>query len=109
MTRARSDRARICASVGAAALALLIATAAAADEKAGPWTQLFNGRDLTGWETWLGIPDKSTAGIDLPRDADGRYAAPLGLNVDPKQVFTLVEVDGKPAIRISGEIFGALT
>jgi len=95
--------------VGAASLALLIAAAATADEKAGAWTRLFNGRDLSGWETWLGIPEKSTAGIDLPRDADGRYTAPLGLNVDPKQVFTVVEVDGKPAIRISGEIFGALT
>ena len=29
--------------------------------------------------------------------------------MDPKQVFTVVEVDGKPAIRISGEMFGALT
>jgi len=73
------------------------------------WTPLFNGRDLTGWETWLGIPDRSVAGLDLPRDPDGRYTAPLGLNVDPKRVFTVVEVDGKPAIRISGEIFGALT
>jgi len=73
------------------------------------WTPLFNGHDLSGWETWLGIPDQSTTGIDLPRDADGRYTAPLGLNVDPKQVFTVVQVDRQPAIRISGEIFGALT
>ena len=35
--------------------------------------------------------------------------AALGLNVDPKHVFTVVELDGKPAIRISGQGFGALT
>ena len=50
---------------------------------------LFNGRDLAGWETYL--------------------AAPYGLNNDPQQVFSIVEADGAPAIRISGEIFGALT
>jgi Domain of Unknown Function (DUF1080) len=72
-----------------ASLAVLVGAAAAADDKKpGGWSALFNGRDLTGWETWL---------------------APHGLNVDPTQVFTVVEVDGKPAIRISGELFGALT
>jgi hypothetical protein len=42
-------------------------------------------------------------------DQDGRYTTALGLNVDPKHVFTVVQVDGRQAIRISGEIFGALT
>jgi hypothetical protein len=86
---------------------MLAATAALAAALA--WTSLFNGHDLTGWETWLGIPDKSVTGLDLPRDQEGRYTAALGQNVDPKHVFTVVEVDGKPAIRISGEGFGALT
>jgi hypothetical protein len=92
-------------------VALLFACTWAAAEETSTrgWAPLFNGRDLTGWETWLGIPDKSVAGLDLPRDQDGRYAEVLGLNRDPKQVFSVVEVDGKPAIRISGEIFGALT
>ena len=82
--------------------------ASAAFVLASAWAALFNGRDLTGWQTWLGIPDKSVTGLDLPRDADGRYTSALGLNVDPKRVFTVVEVDGAPAIRISGEMFGAL-
>jgi hypothetical protein len=33
----------------------------------------------------------------------------VGLNKDPRRVYTVAEVDGKPAIRISGEVFGALT
>src|SRR5204863_1538859 len=33
----------------------------------------------------------------------------IGLNTDPSKVYTVVMEDGKPAIRISGEIFGALT
>lgn len=59
------------------------------------WKSLFNGQDLTGWDTWLGRPAKDK---DI-----------VGLNKDPRQVYTVVSVDGKPALRISGEIWGALT
>ncbi len=59
------------------------------------WKPLFNGKDLDGWDTWLGRPHEEKEIV--------------GLNKDPKKVYTVVEVDGKPAIRISGEIFGALT
>jgi len=83
--------------------------AAAGREAAEGWTSLFNGHDLSGWETWLGIPHASVTGLDLPRDAAGKYTQPMGLNTDPRHVFTVVTVDGAPAIRISGEMFGALT
>jgi hypothetical protein len=63
--------------------------------KVGEWIALFNRKDLGGWDTWLGRPNKKQEAI--------------GLNTDPQHVFTVVDVDGKPAIRISGEIFGALT
>jgi 3-keto-disaccharide hydrolase len=59
------------------------------------WAPLFNGKDFAGWDTWLGKPQGEKE--------------PIGLNKDPKHVYTVVEADGKPAIRISGEIFGALT
>jgi hypothetical protein len=64
-------------------------------EPSGEWKSLFNGKDLTGWDTWLGKPFKE-------KDV-------VGLNKDPKGVYTVVMMDDKPAIRISGEIFGALT
>ena len=51
---------------------------------------LFNGKDLSGWETSL-----SARRSDVGRD--------------PKGVFSVVEVDGKPAIRISGDGLGGLT
>ena len=70
---------------------------------------LFNQRNLDGWETWLGRPHASVQGIDLPRDDKGQYVGVVGLGRDPKNVYSVVEVDGAPAIRISGEIFGALT
>lgn len=73
------------------------------------WTSLFNGRDLTGWETFLGKPHRT---VDLPgaaRDAKGEHLHAVGIDTDPRGVFSVVEVDGASAIRISGEIYGALT
>ncbi len=75
----------------AAIMALTVHVVRAGDD----WKPLFNGKDLAGWDTWLGRPNK---GKDM-----------VGLNKDPKHVYTVVEADGKPAIRISGEIFGAIT
>jgi hypothetical protein len=82
---------RICLTV--AVLWVLVATPTRAD-KDNAWTPLFNGKDLDGWETWLG------------KTAEDKE--PIGLNKDPNHVYTVVEVEGKPAIRITGENFGAL-
>ena len=60
----------------------------------GPWRSLFDGASLSGWDSYLGTP------------ADAR--APLGLDDDPRGVFSIVTVDGAPAIRVSGEVWGAL-
>ena len=76
--------------------------------QAGEWTRFFNGRDLTGWETFLGKPHAS---VDLPgpRDAKGEHVNVVGVDTDPRRVFSVLSVDGRSAIRISGEIYGALT
>ena len=55
-----------------------------------PWQPLFNGRDLTGWDTWIG-----------PTEEGGD---PIGLNNDPLNLFSVVDLDGDKVIRISGEV-----
>jgi hypothetical protein len=72
------------------------------------WTSLFNGRDLASWDTFLGKPYRLTEIPELPKDARGEYTQPIGLNRDPRGVFGVVQTDNAPAIRISGETFGAL-
>lgn len=72
------------------------------------WTPLFNGRDLSGWDTFLGTPHPSTDVPGLSRHPDGTYAEVVGVNRDPRRVFAVVTVDGAPAVRISGEIYGGL-
>jgi hypothetical protein len=73
------------------------------------WNNLFNGENLQGWETWLAVPDSSYNVPGLNRDASGNYNQPLGLNNDPLKVFRVAQVDGNPAIHISGQGFGAIT
>lgn len=70
---------------------------------------IWNGKDLAGWETFLGKPHKAIDVPGLARNEKGEYTKDVGLDQDPKGVFSVVEVDGAPAIRISGEIWGALT
>ena len=72
------------------------------------WRELWNGEDLGGWETWLGIPPSEVAGLDLPRGAGGRYREPLGLGRDPRGVFSVTTQAGRRVLRVSGELTGAL-
>ena len=72
------------------------------------WHSLWNQKDFSGWTIWLNVPQPGSSVPGIPRDAKGNYIAAIGLNKDPLGVFTVVEKDGLPSIRISGEIFGEL-
>src|SRR5437899_8411951 len=61
---------------------------------ASKWKRLFNGKDLSGWDTWLGPRG------DGNRDPAVDKETPIGLNTDPLGVSTIVTKDGAPAIRI---------
>jgi hypothetical protein len=65
------------------------------------WKQLFNGKDLTGWDTYIG-PDLNDNGKPINGN-------PIGLNNDPRHVFTIVKDNGENIIRISGENWGAIS
>jgi hypothetical protein len=62
-------------------------------EKEQEWISLFNGKDLTGWDTFLSYqPESGNSEV-------------LGVNNDPEGIYSVV--DG--AIRIDGKIWGGLT
>jgi Domain of Unknown Function (DUF1080) len=65
------------------------------------WKSLFNSKDLSGWDTYLG-PGFDSAG-------NKRNGPPVGVNTDPRHVFSVVEQNGEKVIRISGEEFGAIS
>ncbi len=75
----------------------------------GEWRSLFNGKDLSGWELYLAVPPST---LDVPgakKDEKGNYTTPLGIDNDPMKIVSVVEADGKPALRLTGEIHGGLT
>jgi hypothetical protein len=76
----------------------------------GPkWEPLFNGKDFSGWEFYLGVPDPSVDVPGMERNEEGVYTQPVGLGKDPLNVFSVVQEDGAPALRFSGEIFGSFS
>lgn len=82
-----------------AGIYLLIAPSVTAQSSV-KWQSLFNGKNLSGWETYLDKP--------YAKDGENNKTPPLGLNNDPNHVFSVTTVDGKPALRISGETFGGI-
>lgn len=74
------------------------------------WTNLFEGEASKNWDIFIGAPHKTVKGLDnIDPKSDGKNAEPLGLNNDPKNVFTFKTIDGEQVLHISGEIYGALT
>jgi hypothetical protein len=68
------------------------ATSVAKKKKGQLRGRLFNGKDLTGFETYLGVP------------YGGASKAALGLSKDPDHVFSVQDGD----LHISGKVFGGL-
>ncbi len=59
-----------------------------------PWQPLFNGENLDGWDTWVGPLSEGEE--------------PVGLNKDPLNLFSVVDLNGEKVIRISGEVNASL-
>jgi hypothetical protein len=82
-------------------VAMLLILSSCANNSSEKWIDLFNGTDLTGWDTYLG-PSYDTI-------LKKRNTEPIGLNNDPNKVFTVVSMNGENLIRISGENFGGIS
>jgi len=65
------------------------------------WEQLFNGKNMEGWDTYIG-PDLDDSGKPIT-------GTPIGLNKDPRSVFSIVKDNGTNVIRISGENWGGIS
>ncbi|MGC6432360.1 MAG: 3-keto-disaccharide hydrolase [Jejuia sp.] len=79
-------------------------------QKKGKSIDLFD-TELSHFEKWNGIAHSSVEGLP-----EGTYqsdnvhkGAPLGLNNDLKNVFTVITENGEPVLKITGEIYGGLT
>ncbi|WP_294197080.1 DUF1080 domain-containing protein [uncultured Sphingomonas sp.] len=67
-----------------------------------PMRELFNRRDLTGWETWLGYPDPAVTYRDQPG------ATPIGRTRATTGDVAVKMIDGAPALWVKGQTWGAI-
>lgn len=73
------------------------------------WTAMLD-EQLSQWEVFMGVPHPSVTGLPPgTHQAKGYKGPPMGLNNDPKKVFTVRMVDGEPVLHITGEIYGCVS
>jgi hypothetical protein len=101
----------IIAKTSVVAFTLLLSSCSTTDDST-VWQPLLD-KNLSQWELWMGVPHKSVKGLP-----EGTYQAEnlrtnigagMGLNNDVKQVFSVIEEDEQPVLKITGEIYGGLT
>lgn len=74
----------------------------------GEWRSLLDP-DLSKWEVFTGVPH-TTVDIDWDgKGNDGITGKPLGLGRNERGIFTVIMAEGRPMLRVSGEIYAALT
>lgn len=71
------------------------------------WTNLLDN-DLSQWDNYLSFRYPENYKGEQPRDEAGNLLPPIGLNHDQYDVFTVVEENNEPVLRISGEIYGCV-
>jgi hypothetical protein len=71
------------------------------------WTALLDS-SLSQWEMYLSYALKPGYQGEMPLDENGDTIPPVGYNHNVNDVFTVIEENGVPVLRISGEIYGCV-
>ena len=85
---------------------LIICTFSSFNQQKG-WTKLLD-KDLSQWETYLSYRHKDDYKGEMPKDEQGNIIQPIGYNKDATKVFSVVQQDGEPVLKVSGEIYGSV-
>lgn len=71
------------------------------------WEPLLD-MNLGKWDKFIGVPHYSVE-LEGYEKGDGMEGIPLGLNNDPLNVFSTLEMDGETVLKVSGQIYGAVS
>ncbi|RLD95421.1 MAG: DUF1080 domain-containing protein [Bacteroidetes bacterium] len=72
------------------------------------WTNLLDN-ELSHWDNYLSYRYPEGYKGEVPKDKDGNVLAPIGVNQDHYDVFTVIEENNEPVLKISGEIYGCVS
>jgi hypothetical protein len=71
------------------------------------WKNLLD-KNLSHWDNYLSFRLPIGYNGDQPKDKDGKLIPPVGLNQPGYNVFTVLEENNEPVLKISGEIYGCV-
>lgn len=71
------------------------------------WEYLLD-ENLSKWDVFIGVPHHSL-NLEGYEKGDGKNGTPIGLNNDPLNVFSVVEMEGEQVLNVSGVIYGGLS
>jgi len=71
------------------------------------WEVLLD-KDLSKWDKFIGVPHYTLC-LEGYEKGNGIKGTPIGLNNDPLNVLSAVEIDGDVALKISGQIYGGIS
>ncbi|WP_167615274.1 3-keto-disaccharide hydrolase [Maribellus sediminis] len=76
-------------------------------QKEEGWTNLLD-LDLSQWDRYLSYSFTNSYDGSMPKDDAGNAIQPIGLNKDGYKVFTVIEEENEPVLKVSGEIYGCV-
>ncbi|HTF80616.1 MAG TPA: hypothetical protein VL947_02785, partial [Cytophagales bacterium] len=71
------------------------------------WQPLLD-KDLSQWETYLSYRHKVGYKGEMPTDSSGKPIPPIGYVKNGSQVFSMIEEQGVPVLKVTGEIYGCI-
>ena len=86
---------------------IFFSTVSFASSDSVTWEQLVDS-NLSKWDVFMGVPHKSSNIPGYEDVEDVRKGTPLGLNNDPKKVFSVITENDELVIKITGEVFAGL-
>lgn len=73
----------------------------------GTWELLLD-KELSKWDVFIGVPHY-TVDLDGYEKGDGMKGTPIGLNKDPLNVYSTVEMEGETVLKVDGIIYGGIS
>ncbi|MEO9803600.1 MAG: DUF1080 domain-containing protein [Reichenbachiella sp.] len=88
-------------------LLIVLLASTSCDSPKSTWVNLLDN-ELSQWDTYLSYKHQVGYKGEEPKDKDGNIIEPIGLNPDGYDVFTVIEDNGEPVLKVSGEIYGCV-
>jgi len=88
-------------------LSIVILTGISSCSADSDWTPLLD-KNLSHWENYLSYKLSEGYNGEQPRDKNGELISPIGYNKNVNNVFSIIEENGVPVLKVSGEIYGCV-